>query len=387
MYDHLGPPSEWRYTHLAHESPEAVLWNRLLEDSFIASISLNLQVTNNEGLNPSLTFPRPFNPFATPGIPGGMPIAFAGNYALAINGQLNGSQYRTFTVSYLIDLVKLYRDFAPKYLVKQGELMPSCEVASVLLGGDLGLDEILGTGLHSLDRTSLYYVSVANHTPRGSSVAFKKFVERQKLAVTPEQLRSQPQVKSAPAPEAETLQNIERDLSAIGNQLGNIESRLRADQQEKTQQQPPTTVTGPSQVIFFSSTLQFSVTAGINGGPSWTFRHFTGPNGSGGGGGGGSGSGSGGSGGGSGGSGGSGGGGGRTGGASGSASSGLLNFNRNETDMMLFQTSATCRDPQWPFRSEDYWDSLPDCASGAGIAARNAALSNFFTTNIFNVPH
>lgn len=378
MYDHLGPPSERIPTRSPHGTPEDVLWDRLLEDNFVASITLNLQVTNNEGLNPSLTFPTPFTPIATPGLTPTTPIAFTGNFTLAVNGQLNGSQYRTFTVGYLIDLVKLYFDFAPKYLVRQGELIPTCQVASVLLGGDLGLDEILSNGLHSLDRASWYNVYAAPNVLQASSATYRRSAERP-LANPP--TPAAPGIAAEKPTEAVALQKIDQDLQAIGNQLQSIETRMRANEKGMAATAPP--VTGPSQTVYFSSTLQFSVTAGISGGPGWTLRHFTGPNGSGGG------SGGGGSGGGGNGGGGGGGSTGKIGGAGGSsgAGQGFLNFNRNETDLMLFQAAATCRKTQSTLRGQDYWDSIPKCASPAGIAARNATQSIFQLRSIYAVPY
>jgi hypothetical protein len=396
MYAHLGPPED-RLRGRPRGSPDDVLWQRLIEDNFVASVTLSLQVTNNEGLNPSLTFPTPFNPIATPGLTPTNPIAFSGNFTLGINGQLNGSQFRTFTFQYFIDLFVLYTKFAPMYLVNPGELMPDCTVASVLLGGDLGINEILGTGLQSIDQTSRYNIYGAPNLSQAGSATYRR-AAGQKLAAGPteggeakiaekgreENKGTEEQHESEPV----ILERIDRDLKAvggdlksiggdlksIGGQLKAIEGRLQADEMAKTAPPQPAPVTLPSQNVYFSSTLQFSVTAGISGGPSWTLRRFTGPNGSGSVGGGAGGSGGGGSSGGGAG-GGSSGGGGKGGGGGGGANQGFLNFNRNESDNMLLQVAATCRKTRPAFH--DYWDSIPICGTPAAAAALNATQAGF----------
>ena len=167
MYRHLHMPDQRIETKipLAHTSDNK--WARLLEENFVASITLTLQATNNEGLNPSLTFPQPFNPIATPGLPGANPIAFSGNFTLGVNGQFDGSQYRTQNIVYLLDLVKLYEEYY-KSKGQDGSNRPWSEMnvkdgdfvcpRSELLGGNLGLDEIIDSGMMALDESSDYNV-------------------------------------------------------------------------------------------------------------------------------------------------------------------------------------------------------------------------------------
>jgi hypothetical protein len=332
MYDHLGPPSNRIVTAEPYGDAKDRLWQRLIQDNFVASITLNLQVTNNEGLNPSLNFITPFNPFAIPGIPGGMPGSFSGNFTLGVNGQLGASQYRTFNVVYLMSLAKVYYDFAPK----SGELTPTCNVASALLGGNLGIDEVLNLGLLSLDKSSSYDVyaiptaaeAFLPTSPRRSQLRIKENETKQLIPFPPNLPQIPPPRSPAPfVPEPGPKTPI-------------------------TQQAPPA-------VVYFNSVLQFAVTTGISGGPGWSLRTFSGPNGGGGGGG-------------SSGGGGGGGGGGSTkgggggGGSGGGASQGFLNFNRNETDYMLFQAAPTCqvlpKGKHPPQRPADFWQSIPQCA-------------------------
>src|SRR4051812_47085367 len=73
------------------------LWLRLIENNFVAAVAFQLQVTNNEGINPSLNFINPFLPVTTPGVGNvGTGTPFTGNFTLAVNGQLDGSQDRSF---------------------------------------------------------------------------------------------------------------------------------------------------------------------------------------------------------------------------------------------------------------------------------------------------
>jgi hypothetical protein len=95
---------------------------------------------------------------------------------------------------------------------------------------------------------------------------------------------------------------------------------------------------GPSiSTNVFGSTIDFTITGGLNVGPNWTLTHFKGPTG---GGGGGSSSGGGGSGSSSG------------GGSSGGANQGLIAGSRTAKDTLLISFAPACRQPDFPPPSE-----------------------------------
>ena len=401
LYNHLnGPLSSRKPTIVPMGPKDDILWQRLLEDNFVASVTLNLQVTNNEGINPSVTLPTPYKPIPTPGLPGGMPMSFSGNFTLGINGQLDATQFRTFTFSYFIDIVKLYADWAPHNLKWDPRIGAQCP-ESQILSGDLGLDEILYSGLSSMDETKEYNVYAAPHAdeaaPPTTPRVFRPFNGNPPPASGVKDTRGgvfnppkdtevdRPFANSpfkipglTPPPPADRLHN---DMVDVGDRLSRLEREVgqqTLNAAKKADQEPP--VTGPSQFVYFSSTLQFGLTAGLSGGPNWTLRHFTGPNGSGSVGGGGASAGGGSSGSGAGAS-----GGGKGGGvAGGNASQGLLNFNRNETDLMLFQAAATCRRSKT--KGNTYWERVQVCNSRTEPATRNADLQLFQTRSTFLVP-
>ena len=136
----------------------------------------------------------------------------------------------------------------------------------------------------------------------------------------------------------------------------------------------------------FRSQLDFIVTEGISGGPGWTLRHFTGPNGSAGGGarsGGGGGRG--------------GGGGGEGGGRGGGGNQGFLNFSRHAVDTISIQAGPTCRNalPQAEGNEDeaeknrhlrrDYWSLIPDCKTKEGETARAAMMLQNRNENAFSL--
>lgn len=435
MYDHLHDPSG-NINNLAEpipsDDPRFVLWQRLVQDNFVASLTLQLQVTNSEGLNPSVNFIDPFNPIPMPTLTS-TPSPFYGNLTLGISGQLDGSQYRTISVTYYTDFARLYElmkldpkdssgndikptqnwpiDFDDKPLPKMTSALPvyirgveridehtktpdgrekyhltfSCD-SDGMLGGNLGLEEILLSGLSALDRTKLYNVYAKPNAAQAAGA-----VGQGPVGIA--SALAQPQAKRTPNIEesAETtalLKVIVAQLTAITKSVTDIDvaSRQLAASSLKTLTAPA--ASQPSNLI--GSTVQFSITAGLSGGPNWTLRHFTGPNGSGGGGGGGK------SGGSSGGSG-SGGSGGSSGGGGGGAGQGFLNFNRNSVDMLTFQAAATCRaDPgaktrklgeKAPTSSDtDYWESIPYCTQPEGEVARSSLLTFFQLRNAFQSP-
>src|SRR4051812_2841418 len=152
------------------ETADQRLWLKLIENNFVATVSFQLQVTNTEGINPSLNFINPFLPVATSGVGNvGAGTPFAGNFTLAVNGQLDGSQDRSFTFNYNLPMATLYRYFEDpenelvspdgqkKYIYRTADKQLQFDCQSGFgLGGDLGLEEIIANGLSATDRTAFF---------------------------------------------------------------------------------------------------------------------------------------------------------------------------------------------------------------------------------------
>jgi hypothetical protein len=178
MVKHLGNPNDYTFYDIGHPKPaptpdstEKELWEHLIEDNFVANINLILQVTNNQGIAPSLNFITPFTPIPIPSLTGNS--SFVGNFTLAIGGQLNGNQFRTFQINYVIALAELYKRMRKEYYddqdIKQtlpyvsyddgGFRMLPCgsfTLGGSQLAGDLLLEEILINHLASIKRAKYY---------------------------------------------------------------------------------------------------------------------------------------------------------------------------------------------------------------------------------------
>jgi hypothetical protein len=126
------------------------LVSKLVAFNFVATIQLSLEVTDAEGLNPSLTFQN----------------ALMGLHTGTLAGQWNGTQDRNITLNYSVDLARLspYKaDFCAKISTESGDSG---------IQGDLGLADIVADGLLSLDRSAPTNV-YANAGPSPAPVAIK----------------------------------------------------------------------------------------------------------------------------------------------------------------------------------------------------------------------
>jgi len=117
MVKHIRDPNGVNFNNetLAAKGPsgdedDRHLWQHLIEDNFAANTNLTLQVTNSEGVNPSLNFIDPYYPIPVPSLSKTTPGSFSGNLTLAVGGQLNADQYRTFNFTYPIDLAQFTDD-------------------------------------------------------------------------------------------------------------------------------------------------------------------------------------------------------------------------------------------------------------------------------------
>jgi len=218
-------------------SREEVLWNHLIHYNFVATVTLSVQVTNSEGVNPNLSFITPSQPVP---IPGG--TFNSGSLTVAVNGQFDGTQDRIFSINYLIDVAKLW-----------DAQIENCDSAppggrGPTLDRGLGID----AGLEALDRTSAYNIYAVPTEDQTASETGAGAPRRSTMA----------EITGAPARAPDG-----------GGRTG------------------PNTSSGDSS---FHTQVDFMVNLGIGGGPSWVKRHFSGPGGGGGGGGGGKGGGGGG---------------------------------------------------------------------------------------------
>jgi|GEM_PF-5767122 len=135
------------------------LLQHLTDAHFVASVLMTLDVSNSEGVNPSLTFISPLNAAAT--------LSRTGT----VGGSLNGTQERNISLGYSIDLEELqdkpirkhdkvidvvrYADAHHCY--PDGQFVDvSTEESSFAggLAGDLGLTAIVVDGLRGIDAAS-----------------------------------------------------------------------------------------------------------------------------------------------------------------------------------------------------------------------------------------
>ena len=117
------------------------LLRHLTEDHFVATAQITLEVTDAEGLSPSLSF-----------------INVSGTLAGALGGQLTGSQDRSLTINYAIDLETLktdnYRNIYCKPLVPSILNVDQAIGLSGGIAGDLGLADIIADGLLALSASA-----------------------------------------------------------------------------------------------------------------------------------------------------------------------------------------------------------------------------------------
>jgi hypothetical protein len=152
-----------RLALLPDQKRASELLKYLAKFNFVAAVQLSLEVTDNEGASPSLSFMN------TPQI-----------FALGIGGQWSGTQDRTTTASYPIDLRRLLIDTpdgkaisaeemeralvdemkictrAELHRLSTGEFKAASDAASAPstgsgLAGDLGLADIIVDGMTALD--------------------------------------------------------------------------------------------------------------------------------------------------------------------------------------------------------------------------------------------
>src|SRR6185437_14232662 len=117
------------------------LVKRLSDNHFVVSTSLQLQVTDQQGINPTLSFMAPHPILRT----------------LGLGGMFDFQQDRTYSQSVPIDLFEL----------QQNGAFSGCDDSEIGIQGNLGLAEIVIDGLHSIDDSKRFdiYGSAGSQIP------------------------------------------------------------------------------------------------------------------------------------------------------------------------------------------------------------------------------
>jgi hypothetical protein len=113
---------------------------------FVATAQLSLEVTDMEGFNPTLAY-----------------MNASGQGVFSLGGQLSGTQDRSLTINYAIDLAKLVDSSVPKKYGRQNCPKPDYDLETRwrrdlgltgALSGDLGLADIVADGLLALNQSA-----------------------------------------------------------------------------------------------------------------------------------------------------------------------------------------------------------------------------------------
>jgi hypothetical protein len=307
--------------------PRELLWAHLLDDNFVAAIDMTLSVTHTEGLNPSLSFITPLYNGTT------------FSRAASVGGQLALTQDQDFDVNYVIDMGKLLAD--PGTAIRCGRPVAASgavpDTAGVYtppdshvrtdhglalgLEGDLGLADVIANGLVTVEATKDYNLYGTSGPKYGGDTS---------NGVLP------PSASASSTASATNGANFTSE--SAGTKLVQPLVSLTSVGKGKAggASKSPGGGGGLSPTISFSSTIDFDLVWGLNGGYNWTLMHFKGPMAGGGGGGGGS-------------SGASGGGGG--------GNSSLVSFSRTTMDTLAITFSPTCRNDTATLK---YWMDYDD---------------------------
>jgi hypothetical protein len=230
-----GPTVQQIVMHVDCELERAVnanddpILSKVARYQYIAQATLTLDVVDQEGISPSLSFINPYKATATNGL-------------LSIGGQLGGQQHRYIQVITQIDLAKLSnaeKETAerpcPKIMGDAKTLFPDFKAQATDIEGDLGLKETLSDGLKALTANGRYGVVI--RPPTGA---------------TP------------PTPSPLTFRDDANPPRTFTGTYTPSPSALQSAQN-------PTA---------FSSQTDFQVIEGINGGPTYALKYFKGPGGS-----------------------------------------------------------------------------------------------------------
>jgi len=325
-----GPTVNQIVLHIDCELENAVndgthpMLGQLATYEFVGQATLTVDVTDTEGLNPSLNFIQPFAP-----IPPSMMSTT--NATLTVSGQLSGTQHRTLTMIVQMDMAKFKHGpktaeagLPPSECPEIASRHPELKFDESAIKGDLGLREALEDGLQAIKANSEYGVLIVPQDTASCTLSDMKLAGS---------YHNGPNVPAPGTAPTGTYASCPNALAVTQN---------------------PTT---------FSTQTDFTVVEGLSGGPNWTLVHFKGPSGGGGGGGGG---------------GTSGGGAGGQGSNMGGGSQGLFGFNRQAKDTLLIAFTPRCdadrpTNEPVPPRPANYLDSLKGCKKVLGAQATHGA--------------
>jgi hypothetical protein len=134
-----GNPTSIEFSMRMKNNPDLAtdLVRKLIDYNFVATVQLSLEVTDVEGLNPSLTFQN-----------NAMSL-----HSGTLGAQWNGTQDRTVTLNYAVDLSRLTPKADPAPSNAHWCENMSVESSQSALQGDLGLADIVADGLLFLKRS------------------------------------------------------------------------------------------------------------------------------------------------------------------------------------------------------------------------------------------
>lgn len=119
------------------DDPRLKDWlGELSQYHFVATAQISLEVTDTEGLTPSLQY-----------------LNNAGTLTLGLGGQLSGTQDRSLTLNYAIDLHDLSMDETRRYC------SAFAGASGKAIAGDLGLADVIADGLialHATEKSNVY---------------------------------------------------------------------------------------------------------------------------------------------------------------------------------------------------------------------------------------
>ncbi|NYI25011.1 hypothetical protein FHS93_003963, partial [Sphingobium francense] len=386
-------------------TPTPAAWDNLVTDNFVAAVDLTLDVTDNGGVAPNLSFIHP--------LPGGTTL----NRTLSVVGQYSRSRDDSVQLQYIVDLAVLAANYGEQQRAHDEAVrlkkapLPAAPCAddpadgrADYLGGDLRLHDTLADGLASLEATSdvsLYGTSgptgvIASASKRsarldqtiraagGQSPA--ALVAQIRSVISPEVLRTLDNLASAPTvseTDKDEVAALDANVAGLQRQVQSIapaffgdnaqaaaardasslQARVAADAVAIKSKSAPSKPagTGAAQGIVgatsFQSIINFAVTYGASGGPNWTLVHFKGPGGGAGGG--------------------------------GPSGSNLLGYTRTHSDNLKITFSPTCRSPGATpddHRKGDaaplsFWAEVPVC-TGTGTEQKQIIASGAQTNNV-----
>jgi len=314
-------------------------WKRLKDYQFVAAIDLQVMVTQNEGLNPSVSSVKPLAwdgktlyPYST----SSGSVSSTYNRTLTVSGQLTGAQTNTVTLDYVIDLARLFDEVDKYYDQKRGQwneklkaaansdglanILERCDqethdfnplrlISADIMFGDLGLAEDIDDGLGTID-------SVAPLDIFGSSGPTNP------ADISPSPLPSGP-AQAYNQKNSSTKQNF-LDLLLGGAKPTEVLGVVGgAKQAPKVTSMSSTSAGSQAAPTSFAAASSFQIVAGAGVNPVWTLLLSKGPGSSGGGGGGGGGA--------------------SSGGAGGGGGGQFLSYSHNAQDTLTITFQAVCK--------------------------------------------